>query len=570
MPRLRTLFFPALLLFSQVCSAEFIFENKKPNYLPVNEAFKLQPPILKNETIIVSWLIESGYYLYRDKFGFKFNDQNITIKSVQTPSSQTIEDPQFGSVEIYKDSVTVLIEIKQRSKYEEVELEISYQGCAMKGLCYPPQKRNLLLSKTSKVQSETALLEDKNIFALIGTFFLFGMLLAFTPCVLPMVPILSAVIMGLKDGTNYNSLLLPTLYVVSMALTYAMFGALVASVGDGVQTIVRQDYIIVFLVFLFVAMAIVTVCNFSFSFINKVNSRFIELSNARSSGPLATAVIMGSVSAFIATPCVTPPLAAALGFILQTNSVILGFISLFFLGLGMGAPLIVFGSSFNYLIPKSGKWMLEIKNLLAFALLGTAVWFLERILVNSITFIIWTVFTLSAFIFFMVRFIRLRQEKASQIVSLISLIAVSFNYGIILINSNYFASFQTEVSNNSFAANWVDKTSYESLINHLEVNQRNHDAAIVKFYADWCIECKHVEKNILTDIDVIKNLNQFLLVNIDVTEMTDQHNALLKKYQLYGPPAFVILDIVDFTILKKSVGSIDKISMLEFLSLDPL
>ena len=388
-----------------------------------------------------------------------------------------------------------------------------------------------------------------------------------------MVPILSAVIIGLKDGTNHNSLLLATLYVVSMALTYAAFGALVASVGDGVQTIVRQDYIIVFLVFFFVFMAILTAFNFSFSFINKINSRFIELSNVKSFGPLATASIMGSVSAFIATPCVTPPLAAALGYILQANSIILGFTTLFFLGLGMGAPLIVFGSSFNYLIPKSGKWMLEIKNLLAFALLGTAVWFLERILENSITFTIWTVYTLSTFIFFIVRFIKFRREKASQIVSLISIIALSFNYGIILMNSNYFSSFQTEVSDNSFAGNWVDQTGYESLVNHIKdikVNQKNYDAAIVKFYADWCIECKHVEKNILTDREVIEKLNQFILINIDVTEMTNEQNDLLKKYQLYGPPAFVILDSNEFTIMKKSVGSIDKKSMLEFLSLDAL
>lgn len=568
MPRLKTLFSLVLLLFSQVCLAQSIFENQKPNFLPVDEAFKLQPPIIKNETIIVSWLIESGYYLYRDKFGFEFNDQNITIQSVQTPSSQTIEDPQFGLVEIYKDSVTVLLEIKQRSKYEELELEISYQGCAMKGLCYPPQKRNLLVSRSSQGISETALFGVKNIFALSGTFFIFGMLLAFTPCVLPMLPILSAVIIGLKDGTNHNPLLLATLYVVSMALTYAAFGALVASVGDGVQTIVKQDYIIIFLVFFFVFMAILTAFNFSFSFINKLNSRFIELSKVKSFGPLATASIMGSVSAFIATPCVTPPLAAALGYILQANSIILGFTTLFFLGLGMGAPLIVFGSSFNYLIPKSGKWMLEIKNLLAFALLGIAVWFLERILENSITFTIWTVYTLSTFIFFIVRFIKFRREKASQIVSLISIIALSFNYGIIFMNSNHFPSFQTEVSDNSLAGNWVDKASYESLINYIKANQENHDAAIVKFYADWCIECKHVEKNILTDREVIEKLNQFVLINVDVTEMTNEQNDLLKKYQLYGPPAFVILDSNEFTIMKKSVGSIDKKSMLEFLSFD--
>ena len=193
--------------------------------------------------------------------------------------------------------------------------------------------------------------------------------------------------------------------------------------------------------------------------------------------------------------------------------------------------------------------MLEIKNLLAFALLGTAVWFLERILENSITFTIWTVYTLSTFIFFIVRFIKLRREKASQIVSLVSIIALLFNYGIILMNSNYFPSFKTGVSDNSFAGNWVDKTSYKSLINHIEVNQKNHDAAIVKFYADWCIECKHVEKNILTDREVTEKLNQFILINIDVTEMTNEQNDLLKKYQLYGPPAFVILDSNEFTTI---------------------
>ena len=163
-------------IFSGLLSAIY-FENQKPNFLPVDEAFKLQPPILKNETIIVSWLIEPGYYLYRDtSLGSNLMIRNITIQSVQTPFGQTIEDPQFGLVEIYKDSVTVLLEIKQRSKYEEVELEISYRGYCYEGLCYPPQR--VLVSRPGQGIFRAALFGDKNIFVLSGTFFLFGMLLA--------------------------------------------------------------------------------------------------------------------------------------------------------------------------------------------------------------------------------------------------------------------------------------------------------------------------------------------------------------------------------------------------------
>ena len=568
MHHLRCLLILTTLLVSCLCSAQFLFENKKPNFLPVDTAFSLQNPLLKNDTIIISWQIEPGYYLYRDKLEFKSMNKNFSIQSVNTPSGQSIEDPQFGLVEIYEESVTALLKIKQLSKKEEIKLEVSFQGCAVAGLCYPPQKRELLVSRAGNDESEIDFFGQENILVLTGTFFLFGLLLAFTPCVLPMLPILSAVIIGLKNATNTSSSYLATAYVVSMALTYAIFGALVASIGEGVQTIVRQDYIIIFMALFFVVMAIVTVSNFSFSLTTKINSKFIELSRAKSFGPLVTASIMGSVSAFIATPCVTPPLAAALGFILQANSISLGFLALFFLGLGMGAPLILLGSTFNYLIPKSGRWMLEIKNLLAVILLGPAVWFLERILIQSTMLVIWTIFTLSAIIFFSIRFANYRQEKAGQLVSIIALVVLLFNYGNTLNNSNFSLRYHKDMDNKNVMLEWNSRNNIEDLFNYIRLNQKEHDVALVKFYADWCIECKHIENNILTDKEVVEKLSRFLLINIDVTEMTKDHDDLLKQYSLYGPPAFLILDSTQLIVLKKSVGSLDKNSMLEFLRLN--
>ena len=565
MHHLRCLLILTTLLAPFFCSAQFLFETKKPNFLPVDEAFSLQNPLLKNDTIIVSWQIAPGYYLYRDKLEFKSMGKNFSIQSVKTPSGQSIEDPQFGLVEIYKESVTALLKIKQLSKKEEIKLEVSFQGCAVAGLCYPPQQRELLVSRAGNDESEIDFFGQENILVLTGTFFLFGLLLAFTPCVLPMLPILSAVIIGLKNATNTSSSYLATAYVVSMALTYAIFGALVASVGEGVQTIVRQDYIIIFMALFFVVMAIVTVSNFSFSLTTKINSKFIELSRAKSFGPLVTASIMGSVSAFIATPCVTPPLAAALGFILQANSISLGFLALFSLGLGMGAPLILLGSSFNYLIPRSGRWMLEIKNLLAVILLGTAVWFLERILIQSTMFVIWTIFTLSAIIFFSIRFANYRREKAGQLVSIIALVVLLFNYGNTLLNNlNFSLRYHEDMDNKNVMLEWNSRNNIEDLFNYIRLNQKEHNVALVKFYADWCIECKHIENNILTDKEVVENLSQFILINIDVTEMTKDHNDLLKKYSLYGPPAFLILDSTELTVLKKSVGSLDKNRCLNF------
>ena len=567
MHTLRILLFLIMFLLSVPSSAQSIFDNQRPEFLPVDKAFSLQAPLIKNDTIIVSWLIEPGYYLYRDKLGFKNMGQNFTVQSVQIPSGQIIEDPQFGLVEIYEDSVTALLKIRQFSKKGDIKLEISFQGCAIAGLCYPPQKRNLLVSRSVNNDLHTDFFGNENILVLTGTFFLFGLLLAFTPCVLPMLPILSATIIGLKNETNKNSLQLSAVYVVSMAMTYAIFGALVASLGGGVQTIVRQDYIIIFLALFFVVMAILTVSNFSFSLINKINSKFIEFSRTKSFGPIFTASIMGSVSAFIATPCVTPPLAAALGFILQTKSISLGFLTLFFLGLGMGAPMFLLGSSFNYLIPKSGKWMLEIKNLLAFILLGTAIWFLERILVNSTMFIIWTIFTLSAIIFFTARFLSYKQEKTSRLAFTFVLTAILINYGNILNDLNYSFNYHMEDDNDNFTREWKSETNIKDLLTYIRANKENHDFVLVKFYADWCIECKHIENNILTDKEVVENLGQFILINIDVTEMTNDHSDLLQKYLLFGPPAFLILDSRELTVLKKSVGSLDKNSMLKFLRL---
>ena len=181
-------------------------------------------------------------------------------------------------------------------------------------------------------------------------------------------------------------------------------------------------------------------------------------------------------------------------------------------------------------------------------------------------FVIWTIFTLSAIIFFSIRFANYRREKAGQLVSIIALVVLLFNYGNTLLNNlNFSLRYHEDMDNKNVMLEWNSRNNIEDLFNYIRLNQKEHNVALVKFYADWCIECKHIENNILTDKEVVENLSQFILINIDVTEMTKDHNDLLKKYSLYGPPAFLILDSTELTVLKKSVGSLDKKSMLKFL-----
>ncbi len=568
MPKLNFFHFLIAILFPLFCSAQTVFESEQVNFLPVDQAFELQDPILKNNTIIIRWLIKPDYYLYRNKLLFKIDSQELGNESIRIHSGTTIQDPLFGKVEVYEDSLTVLLEVKNFANTEEQSIEVNYQGCAKKGLCYPPQKRTkLVLRNDNGLTKKDSFFDNKSLLVLSGTFFVLGLLLAFTPCVLPMLPILSAVLLGLNKQTNkLNTSILCTVYVVSMALTYATFGALVATVGDGVQSLIRQDLIIGILVIFFLFMAVMTYIDFRLPVFAKFNNRVIQLSSAKLSGPIVTSASMGSLSAFVATPCVTPPLAAALAFILQTKSTSIGFVTLFFLGLGMGAPMLLLGSSLKFLIPKSGKWMLEIKNILSFILFGTAIWFADRIIKDSIIFIMWGGFTLLALIFFLIRYKKSNLGTASRVVPLIAIGLAVVNCGIVFSDFDYFKT-SKQVQNQSIPPpDWANKASVSDVYDHITINQKYQKDTLIKFSADWCIECKHIETMILTSEEVIKNLENFVLVSIDVTEMNQDHTFLLKKFSVYGPPAFLVLDSTNFSVKARFVGSMDEKQFLDLLN----
>ncbi|MEC8147217.1 MAG: protein-disulfide reductase DsbD [Pseudomonadota bacterium] len=569
MPVLRPVFFIVCICLSLAVKAQTIFDDKKSEFLPVDTAFQIQNPILKNDTIIIGWLIEPGYYLYKDQLVFKSRSKNFDIQTTNIPVGSTVEDPLFGTVQVFEDNLTVFLEIGKASDAADIEIEVGYQGCAKKGLCYPPQKKNFLIINTaSEGSDENSIYDNKNILMLAGTFFMFGVLLSFTPCVLPMLPILSSVILGLnRESVRISPVFLSAIYVVSMALTYAIFGAIVATVGEGVQSIISQELIILFLILFLVLMSVITLLDFSFSSLNKFNNRMIEYSKARWSGPFLTAAGMGSISAFVATPCVTPPLAAALAFILQTNSMTLGFVTLFFLGLGMGAPLMIVGSSFNFLIPKTGQWMLEIKFLLAFLLLGTAIWFAERLVSQFQILIFWSVFTVVSISFFAYRYLRHNNNLASRLVPTLAFIILLLNYGIAFFDSNNAKVLNAHEDRVFKGSLWLTKASIEEIADYVKSQDNKNEFVLIKFYADWCIECKHIENNILTDEEVIKKLNHFTLINVDVTEMIKEHKKLLKEYSLYGPPAFIVLKGKNLDFVRKSIGSINKEQLMDFLEL---
>lgn len=570
----NVIFFYALLFSLSINAGELgnklndLFSSNDPTeILDPEVAFRVVTNIVSNNELLLSWDIELGYYLYKDKFSAKSNDTNVSLGAHVFPKGKLKEDPVFGEVEVYygQDNVSIPIQITDTNK-KEIEINVAYQGCKEDSVCYPPISKTLTVavpdnfessainfdSKTSPVliseqDSVTQKLKDKTFLSIVIWFFIIGVGLSLTPCVFPMIPILSGIIVGEGERiTRARAVMLSISYVIAMAFTYSILGLLAGLFSLNLQAASQNIWVLSFFSLVFVLLALSMFGFYELQLPSSWQNKLSAGQDRAGKGTLKGAAIMGALSAIIVGPCVAPPLAGALLYISQTGDALLGGFALFAMGLGFGVPLLIVGATSGELLPRAGMWMENIKRVFGVIMLGVAIWFLERVLPEAVVLILWATLFITVAIFIgaldRIEAITTNWQRLCKGFGLVILI-----YGIILIIAAAYGggTVLKPYINQSNSATTTTELPFKMISNlsdldkELQQAKLEGKAVMLDFYADWCVVCHEMEAYTFSDTNVQTTLENVTLLKIDVTENNDDDKSFLKQFDLFGPPAIL-------------------------------
>lgn len=543
--------------------------------LEADQAFRLTISALDPLTLQARWVIEPGYYLYRNKFHLALIDaQGIAITSVAIPAGEPKNDPYFGPQQVFHGEAVLTAHLQRSSdRAGAVEVKADYQGCAEIGVCYPPLSQTIAVAlpayspeesgvtadsprpageaSEAKAEAEqdrlTRLLGEQQFLA-IPTFFGFGLLLAFTPCVFPMAPILSSLIAGQGANlTRRRALMLALTYVLAMSATYTIAGVLAALLGQNIQTWFQNPWVISAFSSLFVLLALSMFGFYDLQLPAFIQHRLTDWSNRQRGGHYAGVAFMGFLSALIIGPCVAPPLIGALAFIAATGDLVLGAAALFVLSLGMGAPLLIIGASTGHWLPRAGHWMERIKAIFGVMLLAVALWLLERILPAAMIMVLWAMLLIVT-----ATYMGALQPVAHGAPGWRMLVkglgVVLLIYGVLLLvgvaaggrdpwQPLRGVSFTARTAADQSAPLFRPVKSISDVKHALR--EAHGRPVMLDFYADWCVSCKELERFTFSDPAVQATLAGMATLRADVTAHDAVDQALLQYFGIVGPPALL-------------------------------
>jgi len=527
------------------------------DFLPADRAFRFDALAGGSDQVQLNWEIAEGYYLYRARIKIATTSTAAQLGAPQFPAGEFKSDEYFGRQEIYHHELRVTVPVARAAGGTlTLPLQVTYQGCATAGLCYPPitQSVNVTLSGGSGAgvssgggggaaagpseQSRFARLLTGNVFLMIGGFYLAGLLLAFTPCVLPMVPILSGIIAGGGASvTTGRAFALSLTYVIGMSLTYTAAGIIGAAMGREVQALFQQWWVLALFAAVFVAMALSMFGLFTVQMPAAFQTRLASLSNRQSAGTFGGVAVMGALSALIVTTCVGPALVAALLVISQTGQIVRGGAALFAMSIGMGTPLLIVGASAGKLLPKAGAWMDFVKKLFGAMMLAVAAWMLARIVPERLGLLLWAVpaLTLAWLLWF-----ELKARSAAVWALRVAGLAVGL-YGAALAAGSALGGTDPLSPIPAFAHQTRELpfqrvrtvADLEHAVQQASAGKRG---VLLDFSADWCTSCKEMERYTFSDPTVQTALANVALLRADVTADDADDQALLKHFGIIGPP----------------------------------
>ncbi|MDO6440594.1 MULTISPECIES: protein-disulfide reductase DsbD [unclassified Marinobacter] len=582
-----------------------LFGGQGSQFLPVDEALPFSHTTDGN-AVVLSWDITPEHYLYQDRISIKALDDRVGTGAMEFSSQGTeTEDDYFGKTTVFFDPVTARVPVTLPDNIREARFEVTYQGCAKAGLCYPPQTREVLFyqsqdSGTGSQQTEQSntapqtdtnsatglagFLSEQSTLMIAGVFFLLGLGLTFTPCVLPMVPIISSLVSGQNTRTTGHALLLSGSYVLGMALTYAGAGVLTGLLGASfnLQAQLQSPWVLGVFALMFVVFALSMFDLFEIQLPRFISQPLNDASQRLTGGRVVSIFGIGALSALIVSPCVSAPLAGSLLYISTTQDAVIGGIALLSLGLGMGIPLILVAVGGRTLLPKTGHWMTTVKHFYGVMLIAVAIWLIERLVPGWLGLTLWggllaiTGVQLGAF----------DAAKAGWERTRKGLGLILFAYGLALLagaigGANdplapldpFIAKTGTIMPSGSAITSDTSHADFTRVENPAEIEamllQARQDGrpVVLDFYADWCISCKVMERNVFSDASVVRALSSFTLLQIDMTDNTPAQQAMLDSMGLFGPPAILFYDTTGTEMTQQRVlGEMDRDQFLNHIN----
>lgn len=540
--------------------------------LDIDQAFKFTAMAKDYQTAVLQWQIAPGYYLYRDRFKIRAIQAGTMELAPPILPYNFIEKsfPPLGNFAVYKGNIFIIQPILNSNR-ESITLQVSYQGCSQNGFCYPPTSKVVTLNlndsfmqpiqgadmdvapppQTNTIQSSinpqdkiSQLFSTKNWWAIVIGFFVFGVLISLTPCVLPMIPILSGIIVGQGNITHRRSFLLSLLYVLGMAVTYAIAGVLFGYIGSNIQADFQQPWLISIFVAIFVLMSLSLFGLFELQLPTVLRNKFANFSNHQQHGTLISVVLMGVFSTLVLSPCVTPPLVGVLAYISQSGDAAIGGIALFIMGIGMGLPLLLIGAFGPKLLPHTGKWMVAVKNFMGVLMLAVAIWMLARIIPDWVTLLLWGALVIGCGV--ALGALSSTQGHWNHVRKAVGILL--FIYGIVLViggsigNTNPFKPLANQTSSPTASLHFIKVTSVQDIYHQLNMPQHKDKPVMLDFYADWCIACKELEAGAFSNPQVIKQLKNTVLLQADVTHNTLQTKNLQQHFGVVAPPTILFFN----------------------------
>ena len=546
----------------------FFINTSQAEPLPAAEVFKLDINKVDPNTFAVNWHIKSGYFLYSDRIQLlPQKDSNIHIGTLRLPPTEIKKGKQGHIYTVYRNQLSIPVSVLGNTPGESL-INLKYQGCSDEGFCYPPETQEIKISINDHLAIESVNIEepstvnspnsialkkdeisqvfsDHNWAMILLIFFGFGLLLSFTPCILPMVPVLSGIIVGHgKSITTKKAFLLSFSYVISMSVTYAAVGAVVALLGANLQVNMQSPWAISIFSFIFILLALSMFGFYEFKLPHSWQEKISGASTSQRGGHYIGAAIMGCLSTLILSPCVTAPLIGVLTYIAQSHNVLLGSLTLFVLSLGMGTPLLLIGTSAGKWLPKSGNWMNTIKAFFGVVLIGIAIYLMARILPMGLTMTLWACLLIFSGIYAgALTHAVTHKEKFHQGVGIILLI-----YGLLILIGASMGSHNPlqplALLKNAEAEEVSSEAPKLETLSSVDTSIREAKGrpVMIDFYADWCASCKIIEATTLKDSRIKALLTDFKIIKVDITANTAENKELMNYFRVIAPPTFIFFN----------------------------